>query len=414
MKHADALATAMRGIKNAKMRSLLTMLGIVIGIASVTLLMSIGSSAQKLILSQVEGAGSNLVFIVPGGSGGSRFASPPSVQGVVIKTLVERDVIDLRREPSIERIAPQVRGQARITAANRDHVALYEGTSGDIFPIRNFTIAHGSAFTERDVQSGNHVAVIGGTLSETLFNTQNSIGKLMRLKGVTFRVIGVLDKKGLGPFGVDQDNMVLVPITVAQRELLGIDYYNFITLQASDNYPIEMTTQRIKKILSTNHRIPSEDKEDFTIRTQEDAIGILSSVTSIMTVFLTMIAAISLIVGGIGIMNIMLVSVIERTKEIGLRKALGATNRDILQQFLWESIILTLTGGLIGIISGALLVSIIYLVLSNVLDTGWTFQIPPAAIVLALGVSSITGLVFGLYPARKASMKNPIDALRYE
>lgn len=414
MKHADALATAMRGIKNAKMRSLLTMLGIVIGIASVTLLMSIGSSAQKLILSQVEGAGSNLVFIVPGGSGGSRFASPPSVQGVVIKTLIERDVIDLRREPSIARIAPQVRGQAHITAANRDHVALYEGTSADIFPIRNFTIAQGNAFTERDVQSGNHVAVIGGTLSETLFNTQNSIGKLMRLKGVTFRVMGVLDKKGLGPFGVDQDNMVLIPITVAQRELLGIDYYNFITLQASDNYPIETTTQRIKKILSTNHRIPSEDKEDFTIRTQEDAIGILSSVTSIMTVFLTMIAAISLIVGGIGIMNIMLVSVIERTKEIGLRKALGATNRDILQQFLWESIVLTLTGGLIGIISGALLVSLIYLVLSNVLDTGWTFQLPPAAIVLALGVSSITGLIFGLYPAKKAAKKNPIDALRYE
>lgn len=414
MKHADALATAMRGIKNAKMRSLLTMLGIVIGIASVTLLMSIGSSAQKLILSQVEGAGSNLVFIVPGGSGGSRFASPPSVQGVVIKTLTERDVIDLRREPSIARIAPQVRGQARITAANRDHVALYEGTSADIFPIRNFTIAQGSAFTDRDVQSANHVAVIGGTLSETLFNTQNSIGKLMRLKGVTFRVVGVLDKKGLGPFGVDQDNMVLIPITVAQRELLGIDYYNFITLQASDNYPIETTTTRIKKILSTNHRISSEDKEDFTIRTQEDAIGILSSVTSIMTVFLTMIAAISLIVGGIGIMNIMLVSVIERTKEIGLRKALGATNRDILQQFLWESIVLTVAGGLIGIISGALLVSIIYLVLSNVLDTGWTFQLPPAAIILALGVSSVTGLVFGLYPARKAAQKNPIDALRYE
>lgn len=414
MKVTDSIRTAILGLKHAKMRSLLTMLGIVIGIASVIILMSIGSSAQQLILNQVQGVGSNLVFIIPGATKGSRFASPPSVQGVIIKTLVKADVEAFKREPSIEKAAPEVRGQAKIVYGNNDSTVTYEGTSEDFFSMRNFKTVKGSVFTRADVDSLNRVVVLGSEIATTLFGEKNPIGKSVRLKDITFRVIGVLEKKGLGPFGVDQDNLVLMPVTTAQKQMLGIDFYNVITIQASDAYNIAFATSRIEKILRHNHRITDPDKDDFTIRTQEDALSLLGNVTSILTIFLTSIAFISLIVGGIGIMNIMLVSVIERTKEIGLRKAVGATNADILQQFLWEAVILTFLGGMVGIAIGSLVTGIISFVLIKIVQTDWSFSLPLSAILLAVAVSSITGLVFGIYPARKASLKSPIEALRYE
>ena len=414
MRLADALKTATRGLQHAKVRSLLTMLGIVIGIASVILLMSIGKSAQRLILDQVENIGSNLIFIVPGATRGSRFASPPSVQGVVVKTLVKRDVEALRREPAIAQAAPEVRGQAKVVFENNDTAVTFTGTSAEFFAMRNFKTSRGAPFTSSDVGSFNRVAVLGQEISRTLFGARDPIGKTIRLKDISFKVVGVLGEKGIGPFGVDQDNLILVPISIAQKQLLGIDYYNVVTVQARGDYNIEFVKSRVTAVLRQSHRVPDPDKDDFTIRTQEDALALLGNITSILTMFLTSVASISLIVGGIGIMNIMLVSVVERTREIGLRKAVGATNRDILQQFLIEAVMLTAAGGAIGIAAGSALTVLAYFILIRVLPTGWAFALPPSAMLLAFGVAALTGLVFGLYPARQAAKKNPIEALRYE
>jgi putative ABC transport system permease protein len=389
------------------------MLGIVIGIASVILLMSLGQSAQQLILAQVQNTGSNLVFIIPGATKGSRLSSPPSVQGIIIKTLVKQDLDSLQNEPSIQAAAPEVRGVAKVVFENNDTSVTFTGTTADFFPMRNFTIDRGYSFTQADVDSLSHVAVLGSEISKTLFGYRDPIGKTIRLKDITFRVVGVLGSKGLGPFGVDQDNIIIVPITVAQKQMLGIDHYNTLTIQAKDTYTVDFVVSRITSVLRQNHRITDPDKDDFTVRTQADALELLGSITSIMTLFLTSIAFISLIVGGIGIMNIMLVSVIERTREIGLRKAVGATNADILKQFLWESIVLTFVGGMAGIAIGACIVILLYFIFINIID-GWAFALPVSSIALAVGVSTVTGVIFGIYPAQQAAKKNPIEALRYE
>ena len=391
------------------------MLGIIIGISSVILLLSIGTSAQNYILNQVQSIGSNLVFVIPGATKGSRFASPASVQGIIIKTLNEQDLNSFQKEPSIKRATAQVNGQAKAIYGNNDATVTYQGTTGDFFPIRNFKVTDGIIFTNSDVQSFNHVAVIGSSLATTLFGASEPVGKQIRLQNLTFTVIGVLEKKGLGPLGIDQDNLVLMPISVAEKQLLGIDYYTALTIEGNDTYTIEFVKSRMTSILRQNHNIPDPSKDDFTIRTQEDSLALLGNITSVLTLFLAAIASISLVVGGIGIMNIMLVSVIERTKEIGLRMAVGATSRDIMQQFLIESVILTFLGGAIGIFIGALFVVLTYLGISTFSpETGWTFALPMSAILLGVSVSTLTGIVFGIYPARQAAKKNPIEALRYE
>lgn len=411
----DAFKTATRSLTHGKMRSILTMLGIVIGIASVIILMSIGQSAQDLILNQVQGIGSNLIFIVPGGSGSGRFSAPASAQGIIITTLTERDAESLRREPSVLSAVPEVRGQAEIVYGNNDVKVSYDGTTEQYFRVRNMAVGKGSAFSKVDVDSGAHVAVIGPVLATTLFGqNMDPIGKNVRLKNVSFRVVGVLEKGGTGAFGVDQDNLVLIPLTVGQKELLGINYYSDIVIEADPGYDIAFVKSRVTFALRQNHGISDPNKDDFTIRTQEDALSLLGNITSILTIFLAAIASISLVVGGIGIMNIMLVSVTERTREIGLRKAVGATNRDILEQFLIESVLLTFLGGIIGIAVGAAMVSLIYVILSTFFSIGWVFAFPLSAVILSLIVSGISGIAFGIYPARQAAIKNPIEALRYE
>lgn len=415
MKFYDSAKTALQGVCHARIRSILTMLGIVIGIASVILLMSLGDSAQRLILDQVKNIGSNLLFVVPGANKSSRFSAPPSVQGIVIKTLNSRDLEALRREPSLKKVSAEVHGQARVVFQQNDTSVVYGGYTEEFFTIINFDLAKGTFFTNADVNSFSRVAVLGSTIATTLFGELDPIGKSIRMNNISFRVVGVFASKGAGPFGVNYDEFIAIPITVAQKQLLGIDYYNAsIFMETNDTYTTEYAKGRVNSILRQTHGITDPNKDDFTVRSQEDIVSLLGDITSILTMFLTSIAFISLVVGGIGIMNIMLVSVIERTKEIGLRKAVGATSRDILLQFLWESMILTGVGGIVGILIGGGLVVILYFILSNTLSTGWVFSLPANAILLSVTVATFTGLVFGLYPARQASKKSPIEALRYE
>lgn len=411
----DAFRTATRSLTHGKMRSALTMLGIVIGIASVIILMSIGQSAQNLILAEVQGIGSNLIFVIPGGSPNGRFSPPASSQGIVITTLNERDADALRREPSIKAVVPEVRGQAEVVYGNNDTTVSFQGTTEEFFPVRNLPTGKGLPFTKSDVDSAAHVAVIGPDLAKTLFGDYvNPINKTIRLKGVSFRVVGVLEKGGTGAFGVDQGNLVIVPLTIAQKQLLGFTYYNDLIVEGSPDYDSLFVQSRVSFVLRQNHGITNPNKDDFSIRTQEDALALLGSITSVLTLFLAAIASISLVVGGIGIMNIMLVAVTERTREIGLRKAVGATNADILKQFLIESVLLTAFGGIIGIVTGAIVVGLVYLGVRTFSDIAWTFSFPLSAVLLAVFVSTVAGLVFGIYPARQAGKKNPIEALRYE
>lgn len=399
---------------NAKVRSFLTMLGIVIGIGSVVLLMSIGASTEKLILNEVEGVGSNLIFITPGATKGSKFASPAALLGIIIKTLDQRDMDDLKREPAFKYVTAEVRGQAKAVRGSNDTTVTFTGNDNDYFLIRNFDFYRGGPFTQSDLSSFNKVAVIGYNTAQTLFQDEDPIGKTIRLKDLNFRVVGVLSKQGLGPFGLDEDNIVLVPMSVAQKLMLGINYFNTMSVQVKDEYTTDFAKGRITSILRGNHHITDPNKDDFTVQTQEDFIAILGTVTSVLTIFLTAVAGISLVVGGIGIMNIMLVSVVERTREIGLRKALGATNRDIVLQFLIESMTLTIMGGFFGILGGVGLSIITSLVLKFTVQVEWVFVLPFSGIITSLAVALITGLVFGIYPARRAASLNPIEALRYE
>lgn len=415
MSFKDAFKTSIRSLTHGKMRSILTMLGVVIGIASVIVLMSIGQSAQDMILGQVQSIGSNLIIVTPGAPTGGGFSAPASARGVIISSLQQRDVDSLRREPSIIAVAPLVSGQAEVVYGNNNKNVSYQGVSADMFSIRNLTIGNGFAFTKGDVDSANHVAVIGPDLADDLFGPAlNPINKTIRLGNISFRVVGVLSKGGTGSFGIDQGNILIVPITIAQKQLLGISYFNTILVQGNPDYDIDFVKSRITFPLRQNHGITDPEKDDFSIQTQADILSILDSITSILTIFLTAIAAISLVVGGIGIMNIMLVSVTERTREIGLRKAVGATNGDILKQFLIESVLLTFIGGAIGIAIGAGVVGLVYVILSNFFSIGWVFALPVSAVVLGLVVSGISGIAFGIYPAYQAGKKNPIDALRYE
>lgn len=411
------LKTALSGLRSNTSRSALTILGIVIGITAIMLVLSLGAGAENLVLEQVQGMGSKTIVVIPGRqpSGPSDFAN------VFLDSLKERDLRSLESKTNVPfagDIMPVVFGTARLAYKDETYQATVlgggntekDGVMGEIFDVYPDS---GSFFTAEDVRSKAPVVVIGDKIREKLFGDADALGKKVRIKDKTFQIIGILGKKGQVSF-FNFDDMALTPYTTAQQYLLGRKYFDRIIVSADSEAHIQETVQDITETVRANHRITDIKKDDFFVETQADLAERIKTITTALTLFLSGVAGISLFVGGVGIMNIMLVSVTERTREIGLRKAVGARNRDILSQFLLEAVILTLLGGVVGITLGSALSFVIsYAIAAFALNT-WSFSFPYLGATLGLLVSAVVGLVFGLYPARKASQKNPIDALRYE
>jgi putative ABC transport system permease protein len=403
---------ALNGLKRNRSRSLLTILGIVIGITAIMMVMSIGQGAQNLILSQMQALGPKIITVLPG-------REPKGVTGMLsmfsdsLKTSDLEALKNKNNVPHLTNIIPIVFGNEVVSYGGETYRATILGVSEFFNKIYNISVDEGDTLTEDDVKSYADVAIIGYKVKENLFNGDSAINQKIKIKNRNFRVIGVFSQKGQGTF-VNFDEIVIIPYTTAQQYLFGIKYFNRIVIEVDKEENVNDTVEDIKETLRTNHHITDPDKDDFHIQTQAQAMEQTKTVTNTLKYFLAAVAAISLLVGGVGIMNIMLVSVTERTKEIGLRKALGATPKEILLQFLLEAVFLTLSGGIIGVILGATNSLLASLILSKLLAVNWQFTFPFSAMFLGLFTSGIIGLIFGLYPARKAAQKSPIEALRYE
>jgi putative ABC transport system permease protein len=415
----QSLAVALGALATNKLRSGLTMLGIIIGISAVITLVSAGQGVQSVVAEQMEGIGSNLIFVMPGELEASRTSVQSMLRSVNVSTLTYGDTLalaDRRNAPDLAGVAPEFVASATVVFGNRNTQTSVAGVTPTYPAVRSFYPAMGSFLGEEDLRSRARVAVLGQSVRKELFPSGvNPLGQVIKINRVPFRVIGVMEEKGVSTFSDDND-VVLVPLTTAQtrlfsgRDLSGDYTVSVIYGKAVDETRLEAARDQIVRLLRQRHGlIYSTDKNDFTVLTQKDVGDVLQSLTAILTVFLGLIAAVSLLVGGIGIMNIMLVSVTERTREIGIRKAVGAKRRDILAQFLIEAMVLSLLGGLVGIaigVSGTIGVS------EAVEDL--TLHLSATTIFLATGFSMAVGLFFGIYPAVRASRLNPIDALRYE
>jgi putative ABC transport system permease protein len=418
MRFKDSIKISFTALKANKSRTFLTMLGIIIGVGAVIIMMSLGKGAQGLILGQIQSIGSNSIYIEPGSfdpKGG--FQMEMALEEMTIKTLKMEDLESIRKDPLTDIAYPMVYGSSRAIYRNEDEKITFIGITPEAYEMDDWHAVNGRDVSEDDVRSTAKVATLGHKIAEDLFGEEDPIGKSIRIKKTNLKVIGVMEERGMEMFQ-NFDEYVYVPVTTAQKLLLGIDHLNAITVRAESESAINPLIENIRLTLRENHNIynPEGDlaKDDFKVMSQVEAADMVKQVTGILTAFLSSIAAIALIVGGIGIMNIMLVSVTERTREIGLRKAVGARNKDILKQFLIESVTLTLFGGLIGFILGLMFSLAAAVILSKVLNTNWSFVIPFGAVVLAFGVATIIGLIFGIYPARKAAKLNPIEALRHE
>jgi putative ABC transport system permease protein len=407
----ESVRIALTSLRANKLRTILTMLGIIIGVASVVALMAIGNGAQASITNQISSIGSNLLTVFPGQQRGPGVTTQS-------QALTLEDTEALARPGAVRGvsvIAPVFQGNAQVVAGANNIQSAIVGVTADYFPVRNLVVARGAALSETQVRGTRSVAVLGSNVAEDLFGLANPVGKTIRINGQTFQVIGTLEAKGGGGFG-SIDDQIFVPIGVAQRKLFGaraIDGSGLrvsnITIQVTDASEMTSVSEQIARILRQRHRLKADGTEDdFTVFNQADVLSSLNQVTSVLTAFLGAIAGISLLVGGIGVMNIMLVSVTERTKEIGLRKAVGARRRDIMQQFLIEAVIVSVFGGIVGLLLGMGISAAVGL-------TGLiTPVVTPSAAMLALGFSIAVGLFFGIYPARRAARLRPIEALRYE
>ena len=407
----QSIKIASKALLLNKTRSFLTMLGVTIGIGAVIMLISAGAGAQSLIVSKVEGTGSNNIYVVAGGSGKSKFAAPASSRGAVIKTLVDQDVQDIQNPnlaPSVLYATPIASGSFTVGYGSDSETATIEGANQDLPKISNYTVANGAWFSIGDVNGASQVTVLGATLATDLFGEQDPIGKIVKINNISFRVVGVDSAQGGGAFGSNPDSTAFIPVSTATHILLGINYYSIIEVELKNSSLVSEGTAEVTQILEHNHHITDPNQDDFTITNPQEVLSLLSEITTALALFLEAIAGISLVVGGIGIMNIMLVSVTERTREIGLRKALGATRGNILLQFLIEAVMITIAGGVLGLIIGYLGAALI------AHFGGWAAIVSPGSIALAVGVSAAFGVVFGLYPANKASKLSPIEALRYE
>ncbi|MBN2356454.1 ABC transporter permease [candidate division KSB1 bacterium] len=404
MEFNESLRIAFSSLAANKMRATLTMLGIIIGVAAVITMVGLGSGAQKAIADRIQSMGSNLLFIRPGSSrsGGIHMGEGSRT------TLKEEDLYALRsKNKYLAFVLPEFSRNAQMQYENQNRNASVVGTTPEYESVRNMPVEKGRYFTEEEVRTSARVAVIGSDILENLFQGSDAIGKTMKVNQDNFTVVGVLEPKGQVGWR-NQDDEILIPITTAQKRVFGADYYTGITVKVIHESKVTEAVIEVEKILRRQHRLSREQDNDFTIRNQSDVITTFQETNRSFGFLLAAIAGVSLLVGGIGIMNIMLVSVTERTREIGIRKAIGARKRDILMQFLVESTALSLSGGIIGILLG--------IILSWGLATWahWNTLVSISSIVLSFGFATIVGLFFGIYPARKASMLDPIIALRYE
>ena len=406
MKLANLFKIAVRALANNKLRGFLTMLGIIIGVASVITMLAIGQGSKKSIQAEISEMGSNMIMIQPGGDmrGGVRQSADN------METLKLKDYEDIVNETRyVSAVSPSVNssGQA-IYGANNTPTSVY-GISPGYMEIRRYKVQDGEMFTEQDINTAAKVCLVGKTVVDNLFpNGENPIGKIIRFQKLPFRIVGVLESKGYNSMGMDQDDLILAPYTTIQKKILAITHLQGITCSALKEEYTEQAIDEITEILRRNHKLKDTDDDDFTIRSQQELSSMLTSTTDMMTVLLAAVAGISLVVGGIGIMNIMYVSVTERTREIGLRMSIGAKGIDILAQFLIESVLISVTGGLIGVFLGvgsSLLVNIV---------AHFPIYIQPWSVLLSFIVCTATGIFFGWYPAKKAALLDPIEAIRYE
>jgi putative ABC transport system permease protein len=399
------LKIAVRALTRNKLRSLLTMLGIVIGVGAVIATVGLGQGAQQQVQDQIASMGTDLLFISAGSvnKGGIRLG------GGATKSLVYDDMKAIEQQvPTVAQAAPGAGGSVQVVADNHNWSTRVTGTEPQYFDIRNWGFAHGGNFTQDDVTRASNVVVLGATVQQNLFGTSDPTGQTVRIGNLPFQVVGVLQAKGQSGIGQDQDDGVFVPITTLQKKITGQDWLQYIMASATSQDSSYAAQGQITALLRDRHRIRPGQDDDFSVRNLADVAQLADESSKVMTLLLASIAGVSLIVGGIGIMNIMLVSVTERTREIGIRIAIGATESDVLRQFLSESVVLSLAGGLMGILFG---------VASSITITkvlGWSILISPAAVGAAVVFSMAVGIFFGFYPAKKAAMLDPIEALRFE
>lgn len=413
MKLTDPIKIAYRSLIAAKLRFLLTVLGVVIGVAAVIMVMAIGASAQQLVLSQIQNVGSNLVGILPGAS--EEEGPPAQAFGIVTTTFKNDDLKALRERrnvPHLLALSGYVTGSATVESEVDSFELTFQGVSPDLIGVENIEVAEGRFFFPGEEDDLSRVVVLGATRAKELFSNRNPIGATVKIKDNPFKVVGVLKERGSAAFS-NPDTLVYVPLLTAQKILLGIDYVNFARGKVDAPENIERTVADMTRLLRDRHHLEDDEESDFSIRNTQTALGILTNVTNVLKYFLIAISSISLLVGGIGIMNSMLIAVSQRIREVGLRKAVGARPVHIITQFLIESAFITLLGGCLGIICGVVIAYGVALIIPR-LGYSWQFLVPFSSLVLGFSVSCIIGIAFGLYPAIKAARISPMEALRYE